>query len=183
VVYLVVAVAVVGAVAALNLLLTLGVIRRLREHTETLATLAAGGGLGPAPDLMLPAGQRPAEFHTETVDGAEVSLASLATPALLGFFSLHCEPCREWAPRFVAAARQLPHGRSQALAVVVGEGAGISDEVAELRSVAQVVVEPDNGPVSRAFGVKGWPALCRLDQDGTITTTDRHAALAAPAAA
>lgn len=182
-VYLAVAVAVVGAVATLNLLLTLGVIRRLREHTERLAAAPAGGGLGPPPDLMLPVGQRPGEFRAETVDGVELSLAGLAAPVLLGFFSPLCEPCREWVPRFVQAAAELPKGRAQALAVVVGDGAESGDEVAELRRVAQVVVEPLDGPVSRAFGVRGWPALCRVDADGFITTTDNHAAVAVPAAA
>lgn len=182
-VYLSAAVAVVGTVAALNLLLLLGVLRRLREQAERLAALAASGGFGPPVELMLPVGGRPAEFRAETVDGVEVSLASLAAPALLGFFSPRCEPCREWVPRFVKAAGELPHGRSQALAVVVGDGAEASDEVAQLRRVAQVVVEPPDGPVSRAFAVTGWPVLCRLDEDGTITATENQAAVAAPAAA
>jgi len=39
---------VVGGVAVLNLLLTIGVIRRLREHTERLSTLS-----GPAKAVML----------------------------------------------------------------------------------------------------------------------------------
>lgn len=181
-VYLGGAVAVVAAVTVLNLLLMLGVIRRLREHTERLAALPAD--LGPPPEPILPAGERPAEFRAETVDGAEVSLGSLATPALLGFFSPRCEPCKEWIPRFVQAAGQLPQGRAQALAVVTGDtgdGAGGGAEMAELRRVAQVVVEPANGPVSRAFAVRGWPALCRLGEDGAISTSDNEAAVAAPA--
>jgi thiol-disulfide isomerase/thioredoxin len=179
-VYLAVSVAVVAAIAVLNLLLTLGVARRLREHAARLAELPADG-LGPPPDLVLAAGTRPAEFHAETVDGGEVSLASLATPALLGFFSPDCPPCREWIPRFVQAAGELPEGRAQALAVVIGNATGGGDEVAQLRPVAQVVVEPSDGPVSRAFELKGWPALCRLGADGTIITNDSEAALAAPA--
>lgn len=180
-VYLGGAVAVVAALTMLNLLLTLGVIRRLREHTERLAAAE----LGPPPELILPAGERPAEFRAETVDGAEVTLASLATPALLGFFSPDCAPCREWIPRFVQAAAELPQGRAQALAVVARDGTGngdeVSDDVAALRRVAQVVVEPANGPVSRAFAVRGWPALCRVGEDGIILTTDQQAAVAAPA--
>lgn len=179
-VYLAVAVAVVAAVAVLNLLLTLGVIRRLREHTTRLAALPPDG-LGPPSDLVLAVGERPAEFHAVTVEGDEVSLASLATPALLGFFSPDCPPCQEWIPRFVRAAGELPQGRKQALAVVVGNVTGAGDEVAQLRQVAQVVVEQLDGPVSRAFAVKGWPVLCRLGADGTITANDNDAALAAPA--
>lgn len=180
--YVIAALLLVGVVTSLNLLLTLGVIRRLREHTARLAELPAGGELWP-PELVLPAGSQPGDFHAETVDGGEVSLGALARPALLGFFSPSCEPCREWIPRFVRAAGDLPHGRAQALAVVVGDAAEARDEVAQLRQVAQVVVEPLDGPVSQAFAVKGWPVLCRLGEDGTITTTDNQAAIAAPAPA
>jgi thiol-disulfide isomerase/thioredoxin len=180
VIYLAVSVAVVAAISILNLLLTLGMARRLREHAARLAALPPDW-LGPPPELMLAAGARPAEFHAESVDGGQVSLASLATPALIGFFSPDCPPCREWIPRFVQAAGELPPGRAQALAVVTGSTTSGGDEVAQLRSVAQVVVEPSDGPVSRAFAVKGWPALCRLGADGTIITNDNDAALAAPA--
>lgn len=178
--YMIAALVLVGAVTGLNLLLTFGVIRRLREHTARLAALPSGGEPWPL-ELALPAGARPEDFHAETVDGDEISLASLARPALLGFFSPGCEPCQEWIPRFVRASGDLPHGRAQVLAVVVGDAVEAHDEVARLRQVAQVVVEPIEGPVSRAFAVKGWPVLCRLGEDGTITTTDNHAALAAPA--
>jgi hypothetical protein len=81
----------------------------------------------------------------------------------------------------------LPGGRFQALAVIAAGGSAVaveeSDKVEQLRPTAQVVVEPPDGPVTRAFAVKGWPALCRLGEDGTIETADSQAVVAIPAAA
>ncbi|MFD0636039.1 hypothetical protein ACFQ9X_35165 [Catenulispora yoronensis] len=44
-----VAVVVVGAIGCLNLLLTFGVVRRLREHTTLLAEGQGGGIRAPGP--------------------------------------------------------------------------------------------------------------------------------------
>lgn len=181
--YLGVAAVLVGTIAGLNLLLTLGVVRRLREHTERLTELTGSGPApGSTPELMRPAGERPDQFQAVTVDGVELTRSSLVTPALVGFFAPGCAPCREWIPRFVKAAGELPQGRAQALAVVAGHSADAQDELAELGGAAQVVLERPDGPVARAFAVTGWPALCRLDADGTIATTDSYAAIATPVA-
>lgn len=47
-----------------------------------------------------------------------------------------------------------------------------SDEIEKLREVANVVMEAPNGPVAQAFSVTAWPALCRVDENGVISTTD-----------
>ena len=49
--FLTAAVVVVGVIAAVDLLLTLGVIRRLREHTELIGS---GGGRSSAPTMVEP---------------------------------------------------------------------------------------------------------------------------------
>lgn len=162
----------VAAVAVTNLVLTLGVVSRLREHTEQLA---AAGPPGPR-ELLIGAGERPGEFTAHTVAGESVSVRSLATPTLIGFFSPTCSACAEWIPRFVSAARALPGGPAQALAVVVST-ADTAAEVAELRQAAQVVVEPLDGPIANAFRVRGFPALCRLGTDGTVISTDNASAV------
>jgi hypothetical protein len=162
----------VAAVAVTNLVLTLGVVSRLREHA---AQLAAGARPGPS-EMLLGAGERPGDFSARTVADGTVSARSLAAPALVGFFSPTCSACTEWIPRFVSAAESLPGGATQALAVVVST-ADTTTEVAELRRVAQVVVEPIDGPVARAFRVRGFPALCRLGTDGTVHSSDNWTAV------
>lgn len=179
--FLTAAVVAVAALAVLNLVLTLGVVRRLREHSQQLGRLAVGGlsGLGgPGEELILPVGERPDEFTAHTVDGGEVSLASLRRPAMVGFFSPDCPPCTEWIPRFVAAASRS--AREQALAVVVADGAEAVADVARLRDVAAVVVEPVDGPVAKAFAVRGFPALCTLAEDGTVLANEAPAVVGSP---
>lgn len=162
---------VVGVIATLNLLLTLGVVRRLREHSERLSTLATSGVDGTPGELPLSPGERPSEFTAITVDGQEISLSTLTSRrTLVGFFMADCPPCKQWVPRFVEAAKTAPHGRSQALAVVAGRGAEADELIAELNGVALVVAEDGQGPVAKAFAVEGFPAMCLLDEDGTVAT-------------
>src|SRR4051794_33743615 len=158
-VFLVTAVVLVGVLGLLNLLLTSGVIRRLREHTELLSKRGDGGG----PDLMSRPGTTVGPFAATTVDGETVSRDALLDDTLVGFFTPNCKPCIEQLPRFVAAARALPHGYRQALAVVVGTAEQATEYASQLRSVAQVVVEDGQGDVTGAFAVRGYPAVCTVD--------------------
>lgn len=167
--YLAAGVVVVGALAILNLLLTFGVIRRLREHTELIS---ADRGMGP-PDLMVGAGESPGDFTAVATDGTTVSRKELVGGHLVGFFSPDCEPCRQMAPRFADRAAALPLGRTQVLAVVVGGLAEVAELVALFEPVARVVVEdgPAASDVAGAFKVKGFPAICALNGDGVVAAS------------
>src|SRR5690349_6296633 len=106
---LIAAVVVIGLVSVANLLFALGVIRRLREHTEMLARLKAGGVGGGG--VMLPAGAPIEDFAGTTLDGEHVSATMTADGRLLaGFFSVGCEYCATQLPYFVEQARQQPGG-------------------------------------------------------------------------
>ncbi|GAA1737122.1 TlpA family protein disulfide reductase [Luedemannella helvata] len=153
------------ALTALNLILTLGVVRRLRDHASQITDLAAGGERDP----MIAVGTRPHPFTATTVDGQPVTEANLAKGGLVAFFSPTCSACEEWIPRFRVAAAELPGGRGQALAVVVAETPdGAADLVERLRDVATVVVEGDKGPLATRFRIAGYPAAARLDRDGVV---------------
>jgi thiol-disulfide isomerase/thioredoxin len=167
---LVAAVVLLGALCMINLLLTYGVIRRLRHHTDLLSTRPAGPDAG---DLMLPAGSSVRDFAVTDQDGGGVSPATFAAPTLLAFLSPGCGPCETLLPQFVHAAREWPGGRGQVLAVVAGDGGGAEAAFASrLAPVATVVVE---GAQERAtaFGVRGYPVLCVVDNAATITWTGR----------
>lgn len=160
--------AVVGtciALTLLNLLLMLGVIRRLREQTELLDGLLAG-----QVEMMLPVGSRPDPFTATTVDDVRVTEADLSGGGLVAFFSPSCPDCVEWIPRFAEAAEHLPGGRRQALAVVVVDAApaDASGLVTQLRGCANVVVEAQEGDLAKSFQVRGFPSICRLDEDGVV---------------
>ncbi|MEH0930356.1 TlpA family protein disulfide reductase [Micromonospora sp. CPCC 205558] len=156
--FLITALTLVGLLCALDLILTLGVVKRLREHTALLAKVAP-------PPPAIEVGQKIDEFSATTVAGEAVTADRLDSGTLVAFFSPTCAPCKEKLPKFVSHARALPAGQRTPLAVVIGQAEQADDFLAELTPVARVVVEPDNGPVSRAFGVQAYPTLLRVDRD------------------
>ena len=188
--YLTAALVLVGLVATVDLLLTFGVVRRLREHTAELAVLraAAGSPVMPDNDVAHPVGTPLDQLITTDVDGLPVSFTTLGPRPLVGFFSPHCVPCKEQLPAFVEHLRTRPGGRDAVLAVVVGTAEETAEVVDQLRPVAVVVTELDQGPVQRMFGVTGFPAFV-LVEDGVVAASNfllgpvaEHDAAAEPAA-
>ncbi|MEU5579160.1 hypothetical protein ABZ791_01730 [Streptomyces huasconensis] len=179
---LIAAVALVATLCTLNLVLTLGVVKRLREHTEILGSVKGE-------PVRLEVGAEVGEFATSTTLGEPVAHDLVAGPVLFGFFSPTCEPCRDKLPRFVEYARRQPGGRSQVIATVVcdGEGAATGDTAAEfvteLSRVAQVVVEESDGPLGTAFAVRAFPSVLRADRasDGRLLVVDDDVSLGHPA--
>jgi peroxiredoxin len=159
---------VLSALTLLNLLFTLGVVRRLREHTKLLSRSSGADGVG----VMTAAGERVRDFSAATADGVRVSRASFAAPTLVGFFSPQCKACGERLPRFVSAAAAVPSRQAQVMAVIVG---GDEDEVARLRgelgAVATVLTDSDQGEIVRAYGVTGYPAFAVVDADGLVLSS------------
>ncbi|HEX6871693.1 MAG TPA: TlpA disulfide reductase family protein [Micromonosporaceae bacterium] len=163
--FLITAVVLVAALSLLNLVFTLGVIRRLREHTALLAKVDGRNDTG-LDQIMLAPGESVAEFETRTTDGEPVSRADLTGATLIGFFSASCSACTARLPEFVAYAERYPGGRAQVLGVVVGPDSDKTTQIATtLAPVARVVRDVDNGAMSQAFGVIGLPAMAVLDDD------------------
>jgi hypothetical protein len=158
------AVAVVGGLCLLDLLLTFGVIRRLREHTDMLTALNAAGG--PARlALGLSAGDFPGAFSAVTTDGVPVNGA--AGLRVVAFFS-RCSICPERVPPFADYLRAHDFGRDSVLAVSVGPGSTPQAYLSELAPVARICVEPEDGEIARAFKVPGFPSFFLLDPDGSV---------------
>jgi hypothetical protein len=178
--YVVILVVLSTAVTLFNLLLVYGVIRRLRLHTEQIAELVL---TAPRSEPIIDVGSRPDEFSANTVDDVSVTTAQLAG-GLVAFFSPTCGVCEEWIPRFVETASTLPGGRPSVLAVVASARASDADDlVSRLRDVAMVVVEADKGPLATAFAVRGYPAMCRLDDNGVVLTNRVPEVVAVPVVA
>ncbi|WP_039934473.1 TlpA family protein disulfide reductase [Streptomyces viridochromogenes] len=161
------AVVLVGTLCAVDLLLTIGVIKKLREYGPAGRAGAPGRGMTP----LRPGEELPA-FTAVAVDGAPVSRASLPDGALIAFLSPTCEPCRQKLPELVAYAAAEPGGRDRTLAVVVGEPEECERFVQELSPVTRVVVEPRGGPVCAALRVDAFPTTLRVssDRDRTVVT-------------
>ncbi|GAA1539646.1 TlpA family protein [Dactylosporangium maewongense] len=154
--YLAAATVLACLLGAFNLLLTLGIVRRLRAMT--------GATAAHAPQVVASPGETPEPFQATTVDGEELR----GTPSgLVGFFSPDCPACTERLPEFVAYATAV--GRQRVLAVLIGEPHELGGLTADLRDVARVTTEPVFGPVATAFAVTGYPAVALLDDTGAVT--------------
>jgi hypothetical protein len=160
--YLAAAVAVAIVCTVLNLVLTFGVIRKLREHDALIAGTASEHGHAEA---TAPPGATVAAIAATTVDGRPVSSRPADGPLLVGFFSPDCRPCEERIPEFIRY-----HDRTgvAAIAVVIGDELTGGPHVSRLSGHVDVVVEPRNGPFGTAFQVTSYPALCLVDPSGLV---------------
>ncbi|MEU9510864.1 TlpA disulfide reductase family protein [Micromonospora sp. NPDC048170] len=172
---LVSAVVFLGAFCVLNLILLIGVLKRLREHAQQLASVN-----GPSSAVAL--GTEIGEFTVRTVDDRPLSRESLDGETLVGFFSSTCAPCKETMPKFVAHAERYPGGRDRVLAVVTGDPARVADFIAELRVVAQVVTNTDGDKLADAFQITAFPALLHVspDAESRLVVTANQLALGEP---
>ncbi|MEV4310259.1 hypothetical protein [Nonomuraea sp. NPDC049624] len=154
----------VTVLSVLNLLLVLALIARLR---------GSGGarGAGPAPERIplpvLPPGTTPAPFTATTRDGELVDAGAIR---LVGFFSPACSLCGERLPGLLDYVRRGRFRREEVLAVLIGTPDEVAELAARIGPAAKVVIEEEpEGPVWRAFGLRGLPAFYLLDERGVIS--------------
>lgn len=165
--FLIAAVVLVGAIATLNLLLTVGVIRRLREHTDQLANFSGGPRMGPD------AGDPIAEFTTTAIDDTLVSADTLGAYSLISVMSPGCGPCEEKLPKLVAMLENGELPKKKVLAVIAGDEEASVPMVSVLKDLAVVVrEEPGSGTVQSATGVRAFPTM--FTSDGTKVTAVVH---------
>ncbi|WFB10373.1 TlpA family protein disulfide reductase [Streptomyces sp. LX-29] len=157
--FLIAAVILVGVLCVLDLILTLGVVRRLREHTELLANANSGLPAGIA------VGEEIGDFTAATVDGETLRRADLDGETVVAFFSPTCQPCRRKMPKFVEFAKAMPGGRDRVLAAVIGDPDEAAEFAAQLGPVARVVVEGDDSGLVEAFRTSAFPTLLRVSPD------------------
>lgn len=184
------AVLAVGALAMVNLVLTVGVVRRLREHSDLLpGTPGPAVGMPGGMSGIAPVGT-PVPSFTAGPSDSPVTDRDLTDGTLVAFFSPTCEPCRDKLPGFVARYADRPEEVRQVLAVVVNDssssheahdshGSGVSGEdagsmAAALAAVVPTVQEPYDGPVTTAFAVKAFPSCVRVGHspDGGLVVTE-----------
>jgi hypothetical protein len=174
---LIAAVALAGALCLLDLLLTFGVIRRLREHTDLLSALG-----GKMPVLGLEAGKSPGRFSAVTTSGELMTDA--ARLRMVAFLSSSCSVCPERVPPFVEYLTNYRLERDSVLAVVETEKGEPVPYLDQLAEVALVCLEPSGGKVSKAFEVDAYPLFFLMDADGAVITNGYDPAmLPAPVAA
>ncbi|MET9295511.1 hypothetical protein [Streptomyces sp. NPDC003077] len=177
----------VGVLGAVNLVLALGIVKRLREHGELLAN-----GNTAVNSYTINVGESVGAFRATTVDGEPVTqrLApddETLTPGdtLVAILSPTCGPCKEKLPKLLDYIAYHGIPREQVLAAVVGDPDEATAFVDALRPSARVVVEESDGALSTAFQVKAFPTLLRVSSDGSggAVVTDNDVRLGVPATA
>ncbi|MEV4489226.1 hypothetical protein AB0K04_03820 [Micromonospora coxensis] len=160
------AVVLVAALGLLNLVLLLGVIRRLREHTDLLSERQSA-----PPEVMLEVGSIPGDFVSTTVDGQVRTRADIPPMTLVAFLSPGCDHCEEQLPELEQRAAEMPGGPEHVWVVVVGKGPETQEYADRFAALATVFVEAGTGPLPKAFAIKGFPAFGLLDQHGVVAST------------
>lgn len=158
--------AVLAAVVVLNTVLVVLVLRNQREQTRLLRL---GHRAAEPEPIMMESGDRVRPFTATTVDGQTLTRASLVGETLVAFVSPTCPACAESLPGFLARAEEVGE-RDRVLAVVLGPEDATAPLAERLAPVARVVTEPEHGPLSRAFGVTGYPAFALL-HDHTVVSS------------
>lgn len=173
------AVVFVGLLCLTDLLLTLGVIRRLRDHTSMIASMTTSEHRAVGV-TALANGTLPAPFQVDLAD--DTAIAGPAGVSVVAFFSTTCPICPERVPTFADYLRAHLVRLDEVLAVVTGENPDHAPYLADLSQVAQIHKEEHGGPIGRAFGVRGFPAFFLLNADGTVLASGYDPAmLPAPA--
>ena len=101
-------------------------------------------------------------------DGRQVSLADFkGQTVVLNFWATWCIPCREEMPMFEQVWRSE---RDQNVTFI---GVGVLDDEVLLRSFLQslTITYPtglDDGPISRAYDVRGMPTTVVIGPDGKL---------------
>ncbi len=151
-----------------HLLITLGLVRRLRTHTDLLNRLADNS------DRLLPEGTPIPAFTARTTDGRTITQAYLRHPAAVALLAVDCPHCRTNLPDFVAYVRSAGHARDRVPAVVAAgertDPAARQDMLDALAPVATLVSEAVGTPgaVAAAFGAQAFPVFYLMRPDATI---------------
>jgi len=162
------------AVCLLDLVLTLGVIRRLRQHTDLISQLSGQlpDASGRRPYSILGEGTTAGPFEAVATTGEPLSSDALSGETLVGAFTPHCSACEERLPGFIDSATTFPGGRGQVIAVVLGSPEEAQPYRERLEPVARVVVEPPlGGAIGAALELESFPAFAVLDESGAVVVT------------
>lgn len=155
-----IAVILLTVLCLINLVLVLGLTRKIRGIESQLSAD------GPIPEPLLAVGERIDDFEAITTNGNKLHRDGLANGTLVGFFDPQCETCHENLPFFVTEAGTQP---PEHVLAVVRDDEEHEEMVSMLSGVSMVVVERRRGPVAKAFHVRGTPAFCRLGADQHVS--------------
>ncbi|MFI6060508.1 peroxiredoxin family protein [Streptomyces sp. NPDC051286] len=160
--YVIAGLVLVGAVALLNLVLLMVILRRWQE-LEVVRRRDDFAGQGPQPGDGLP------DFTATALSGRPLTQDDFRSgELLLGVFSHDCPSCTDSLPGFAERADRAQAAGGRVLALVIGAEAGESSLTAQLVGTAdEVVLEPEASPLFRALRVPAFPTILSY-RDGVV---------------
>jgi hypothetical protein len=169
-IYLSLALVLLGIVTALNLVLILAVIRRLRRHEEERKESRHGHeGFGNLPSGP-PVGEPLPALSAVALDGSPVTSDGLrGREAALTFLSTDCSACVAAAGDLPEFARRTGMDVDQMVVVIAGDDETARSLAAPLAGVARVLLEESSGPLTTRYEVKAAPTTVMVDATGTVT--------------
>jgi hypothetical protein len=166
------------AVSLLDLLLLLGMVRRLRAQAAAQSSGDAAGfhmGSGPPRGKPLPA------FVVSTVAGGTVDDSRYAGLAgCVAFVSATCKPCKGALAELEPYLRSAGIGKAQALVVLDSDPTARSQEARQAAMFAEVVVGADATRLIEEFGIAGFPTLIAVAAGVVTASAPAVGALSAP---
>jgi len=134
------------------------------------ATLAAcDPPFDPPPAAAATTSEPAPDFTLETLDGGQVSLASLrGKPVLVDFWATWCGPCEETIPVLIEFQRKYA-GRVHVLGVSVDWDRDAVAPFAREKGMNYPVLYGDEG-LAIDYGVPGFPTLYVVDAQGQIAS-------------
>jgi hypothetical protein len=157
----VVATIVIAAMVVFNLLLTFGLITRMRAQASEVWS--------PAQQV----GRTVGAFRATATDGTVLSDQLLAEgSAIVGFFSASCPACAKIREKLATARLPAPF-----VSFVDGNASDPASAAlsAELARLGPVAYTSRGEPVIEAFGADGYPALYRIDRGTVVAASYRLA--------
>jgi peroxiredoxin len=139
-----------------NILLTIGLARRIKARLPNLE--------------MLNVGQKAPDFTAWTLEGEPVTLTDYAgrTVAFV-FMSPNCRPCREQLPEFMAAQAKARQNGVEVVVVSDADEAETALFIDEFDVQLPVLVAPrERSSFLVDFKVHGTPSYCAVDAQGKV---------------
>lgn len=160
-------IAVLGALTIINLVLTAGIIRRLRDIS------ASGGGssqVSTLPDVVLSRGEQPASFEVQDACGETITEQIFkGEKTLLGVIAQGCSLCAERLPDYVEVAKKSGARGEQVITLVIADADYAETVSKTVGPSSRFIIEsaPD-GPFARALKLSGYPAFARFNEAGVM---------------
>ncbi|TQS22901.1 hypothetical protein [Microbispora hainanensis] len=144
----------------LNIVVTLGLARRIGRGGGLAPTLPGGPQLSSSPGTAI------GRFEATGTRGERVTRDALEFGTVVAFLSAGCEPCHEVLPDYLSYASA---NTGKVVSVLSGEHE--AEVIAALEAAGPVILEEPNGPTARAFGVVGVPVFVTVGV-GDVAATD-----------